>query len=314
MIKIITHRDLDGSGCAIVIKSLTVEDIDVTHCSYNNVDEITLEAIKNHKMYSKIYITDISVSETVAKELDKIKGKVVLIDHHPTAEWLNKYDWATVQIEQEEGKACGTTLVYKYLTQENKLVNPSMELFTELVRRFDTWEWVEKYNDEAAKKLNDLFYIKGIECFMEDMIEKLSNNYPIFSNAEITFLDWRQKEIDRYIDGKNKDLIVTKILDYKAGIVFADNHISELGNKLSTLNPDLDFIAIIKQKTVSYRTTKENVDLTKVAKYFGGGGHPKASGSQIDQKYIYKFTDELFKKRTLRDLLNPITSIFKKVN
>ena len=69
------------------------------------------------------------------------------------------------------------------------------------------------------------------------------------------------------------------------GVVFADRFASELGNRLSELHPELDYIAMIdiSHGTVSYRTTSEGIDLGgEIAHSHGGGGHRKAAGSQFD--------------------------------
>lgn len=47
--------------------------------------------------------------------------------------------------------------------------------------------------------------------------------------------------------------------------------------------------------TVSYRTVKEDIDLGKdVASLFGGGGHPKAAGSEFSQSIKLKVIEEVF--------------------
>lgn len=47
--------------------------------------------------------------------------------------------------------------------------------------------------------------------------------------------------------------------------------------------------------TVSYRTVKDNIDLGKdVAKLFGGGGHPKAAGSQFSEGIKLKVIENIF--------------------
>ena len=47
--------------------------------------------------------------------------------------------------------------------------------------------------------------------------------------------------------------------------------------------------------TVSYRTVKEDIDLGKdVASLFGGGGHPKAAGSEFSQSIKLKVVEEIF--------------------
>ena len=47
--------------------------------------------------------------------------------------------------------------------------------------------------------------------------------------------------------------------------------------------------------TVSYRTVKDDIDLGKdVAKVFGGGGHPKAAGSQFAEEIKFRIIENIF--------------------
>lgn len=144
--------------------------------------------------------------------------------------------------------------------------------------------------------------LKDREDFFTDITNSFKNKTHIFSAEDLIILKYRQKEIDRYIEKKNKQLEVTEILGYKAGVVLADNYLSELGNCLSKLNPELDFIAMVNQKSISYRTTKDDIDLSKIAKHFGGGGHPKASGSRVSERQIDDFMNILFHNRSSRDI------------
>ena len=45
---------------------------------------------------------------------------------------------------------------------------------------------------------------------------------------------------------------------------------------------------------ISYRTTKDNVDLNEFAAIYGGGGHKKASGSRIKDEDKEVFIKEYF--------------------
>ena len=110
-------------------------------------------------------------------------------------------------------------------------------------------------------------------------------------------LEIEQDKINQYISKKKKQVKEKNILGYKAGVVFAEQYSSQLGNELAKEYTDLDFIAIINtsSQTVSYRGIKDNIDLGKdVAKVFGGGGHPKAAGSQIDEVLLDSFVSSLF--------------------
>lgn len=294
MVKLITHTDLDGVGCEILGRIIFKDNIDVSRCNYNDINDIVLQTISDHKNYEKIIITDISVNETVANGLNYISNKVRLLDHHPSALFLNDYAFATVKETCDKGKTCGTQLLYDLFANSSK--TDKLNYFVEMVRRYDTWEWKDKYNDDIPKKLNDLLYIMGKNKFVDLIIDKIKNNEDLFDNTIDMILDLRQNEINNYVKSKNKLLIAHDVLGYKAGVVFADNFISELGNKLSEMHPELDFIAMVGQETISYRTIKNDINLTEIAKHFGGGGHPKASGSQINNKHINEFITALFSR------------------
>lgn len=294
MIKLITHNDLDGVGCYIVAKIVLEEEVDVTYCNYGDVNEEVLKAIENENVYSKIFITDISVTEEVANELDKIGEKVVLLDHHPTALFLNRYSWAKVEEYFDiEEKTCATRLLYDYFNANG---NVYLDTFVEKVRLFDTWLWKEKYNDEDAKYLNDLRYILGKEDFANSLISKIKSKSTLFNEFDLKLLAIKQREIDSYVEKKDKDLVVTEIRGYKAGVVIAESNQSELGNRLCEMHPELDLVAMVNQNGISYRTVKDNVNVSEIAKYFGGGGHPKASGSSVPKECLEGFIEALFNR------------------
>lgn len=292
MIKLFTHTDLDGIGCAI-LAILTYTD-DITYCNYDDVNEKIKEFLNTAKLESgdMVYITDISVNEEVAELIDKkYKYNFILYDHHPTALWLNKYDWCTVKVENEDGiKTCGTELFY-----ENDIMfdskNITIEKFVNIVRNYDTWRWKELGEDGLISKgINDLFNIYGREKFITWSINKIfEGNFELEDN-DLFILSLEQNKIDEYIKQRDSELAIAEnfpINGYKCGFVFADRYISELGNTICENHPEIDYIVIININAgmVSYRTVKD-IDLGEIAKVFGGGGHPKASGSQFNTNVI----------------------------
>ena len=302
MIKLFTHTDLDGVSCEILGKIAFGEDIDVVRCGYGNIDAKVEEFINSGKEYDKLFITDISVKKELADRLLSVSDKVILLDHHKTALWLNEYPYALVQVEDESvGKMCGAYLFYEYLKKSHKEFNdtPALKLFIDYVRMYDTWEWKEKYDNIIPKRLNDLMYMDGPNEFVDKMTYRLGNNLFILDDTDLMKLQIEQTYINSYVAQKNETLMINDDLfpEYTVGITFADKYISELGNKLCELHPELDFVVLINMSTltVSYRTVKDNLDLSDIAKGFGGGGHPKASGSRFDVSIVNDILNNIFK-------------------
>ena len=100
-----------------------------------------------------------------------------------------------------------------------------------------------------------------------------------------------------YVEQKNEQIIFADLCGRECGYVFAEKYVSELGNRLCKLHPEIDFIVMIDMgnKTVSYRAVKEDIDLGKdVAQLFGGGGHPKAAGSEFSENVQFKVFEKIF--------------------
>lgn len=289
MDKIFTHTDLDGVGCAVLAKYYN-PNIEVEFCDYDNGNQKVSDFLDNNIALGDLYITDISVSEEIAQRLDD-NTDFILLDHHPTALDLNKYKCCTVKVEDDNTglKTCGTELFYHWLVEYGYIEKSKvLDRFVEIIRDYDTWRWSELGDAGVECKLiNDLLYIYGRDNFMKWCLKSFSNNiFPYFTDTESTLLKLRQEEIDRYVEKKNKEIFTQALCGKVSGFVFASKFTSELGNRLCKLHPEIDFVTIINIEdcTVSYRTVKDDIDLGKdVAAQFGGGGHPKAAGSQFDK-------------------------------
>ncbi|MCF6409774.1 DHH family phosphoesterase [Pseudalkalibacillus salsuginis] len=295
MYKLLTHNDLDGVACGIVAKIAFGDRVDVRYNSVTGLDfqvERFLER-KDEKQNkdTTLFITDLSVNEENEKALDayaKEGGLVQLIDHHKTAVHFNDYDWGHVKVENDDGRlACATSLLYEYLVH-HQLLEPSavLEEFVELVRQYDTWEW-EQNDNIKAKQLNDLFYMVSIEEFIEKMIPRFEDkDHFEYDEFEQKLLEMEEDKIERYIRRKKRELVQTFVGDYCTGIVHAESYHSELGNELGTANRHLDYITILNMggKKISFRTIHDDVDVSAVAGYYGGGGHAKAAGCSMNKE------------------------------
>jgi oligoribonuclease NrnB/cAMP/cGMP phosphodiesterase (DHH superfamily) len=313
-IKLFTHTDLDGVGCAVVANvAFGAENVSVEYCDYNQINDKIKYFLWNEVKandYDRIFITDISVDEETAEFINNHplgkQRKIQLVDHHATALWLaEKYEWCEVRTEEsnlfphpitndkrEKVLSSGTSLFYKFLRNKhlpNIQSNKTLKWFAERVRSYDCWEWSNVFNDNHPKKLNDLLYIVGREKFVERFsIDPL----PAFNETESTILEIEEHRINKYIWYKKKDVkkTVWKVgaEEYNIAYVFAEQNISLLGNAIAEeYGNDVDFVVIINvsSNSISLRGIHSDIDLGRdVAKYYGGGGHPKASGFSINEQ------------------------------
>lgn len=306
-IKLFTHTDLDGVGCAILAYlAFGKENVAVEYCNYDDIDlRVSQFFIKsNPGEYDKVFITDISINENLAVAIDRYakSGVWQLFDHHQTALELNRYYWCNILVEAPDGsglKTCGTELFGVYLLSEGlfdcygKTTINNILQFIGIVRDYDTWRWTTtgRYGMNS-KHVNDLLDIYGREQFIDVMCIRIRvyTGFPSITPDEFLLLEQRKAEIDRYVIQKNEQLIPAKdIHGHSYGYVFAERFFSELGNRLCQMNPGLEYIVMIDicNGKVSYRTTRDDLNLgTEIAHSYGGGGHAKAAGSTFDREYI----------------------------
>lgn len=300
MIKLFTHLDLDGVGCAVLARLTFGKNVEITYCNYDEVDSLVKEYISEmNKEHDTCFITDIGIKDDLASMINlEYKNNFRLFDHHKTALYLNKYDWCTVETENKEtgSMTSGTELFSKYLV-DHKYLEVDICDFVRIVTDYDTWRWSTLGKEgQVSKDVNDLLYLYGRERFETWCMRCIeSGKFPHFDEESSLMLTFNKNEIEKYIKEKNKTIIVNCNREYMYGVVFADKYISELGNELCKLNKELDYIVIVNMSTrsVSYRTIKDNIDVGMIAKEHGGGGHPKAAGAKFDVYKVTKFLDEL---------------------
>lgn len=305
-IKLFTHTDLDGVGCA-VLASLAFPapeyQLSITYVDYNNINQKVLQYFEDCQTDVFLLITDISVNTQVADRIDEMSfDKKLLLDHHATAvEPLSKYDWCVVEPTSPTlEKESGTSLLFKYLVYEHLVPQghySRLKAFVNIVTAWDTWTW-KANNCSIAPKLNDLLQLWGLAGFHDWCKSWIScKDYPnLNEDGEVT-CDALSEVKAQYIEEKSDTVMIRTTKDgYDYGVVFADKYISELGNKLCEEYPDLEFIAIINMSSneISFRSIHDKLNLGKdIAAKIGGGGHPQSAGAPVPQRYATTLLKEL---------------------
>lgn len=313
MIKLFTHNDLDGIGCAVLAMFVFgKENVDVEYCDYKNINKRVRNFAESaeHPDVERCFITDISIDDELASYIDERynDGFILLFDHHSTEKvlMLDRYGFCTIVTELDGIPTSGTELFHNYLIYNcfmDVRIDDVLYSFVSSVRDYDTWRWKNLgLYGLKCKYMNDLFKIYGRDAFIDNCLNKLKDEnvygFPYFYDYENSMLLANQNVIDKYIENKNNSMITLALCGNVAGVVFAEQHISELGNKICEMHPEIDFCVIIDMDgTISYRTVKDDIDLgNDIAAKFGGGGHRKAAGSNFDRKFILDAIRNIFSR------------------
>ena len=271
---VIFHRDNDGYAAASVAYSKFGDSAEYIHVQYGEDPPSRLTSLTSE---DEVYILDFSYSRAICEEINLRCGKLIILDHHETAEEeLRGLEYAI--FDQE---CSGNVLAYKYF-YKNKII----PTFHKLIQDYDLWNF--KYGNET-RALNlalDLIYPdkKDTTAFLAAMV-KLNDPLKL---EEIL-------EVGRIL--RSKQLAEIKKVKYSKGgyklvefhgIRFAmyntGHNIDELAEEFYN-DPEIDTDAtlsylVINDKVIfNMRSSKSSgIAVNKIAKAMGGGGHRNSAG------------------------------------
>lgn len=289
---VITHKaDIDGLSPIIFLK-LIRDNVDTILLNANEVNQKIKELIttKEYVKYDEIYITDLTLDGHSCELIMQTRehNKFHTFDHHESNLVANNYPFGVAISRNSDGtNECATSLIYKYLTHRypTEFDIRAIAEYTELVRLSDTWDWA-KTNKKIAQDLASLQTILGRDKYIEYFVKYLKNNDNPFDflPEQKYLLEVENDRIKRYLEETERTMFHATLGEHRCGIVFAEAHRSSLGNYLAQkYSNQIDYVIIINmQQGISFRAEKNDIDVTKVAEIYGGGGHTKASGAPMD--------------------------------
>lgn len=277
----VSHNDLDGVGCQIVLGNV-YKNITYTNSAFYNIDQ-NLKSI-NYNNYDYVYITDIHPDDGLCLDLSE---KIILIDHHPSEFHLpEKNRWVIANKDK-----CATSLVKHFVEKIHNIKLKNLDDFVDHVNDYDMW----KLNYEKSKMLNDLmFYYYRPSNFRKNFMSGRLE----FTTEENDFLKTlHEKFLKTY-----EELQIYDLDTINGCIVFEYDFINEIADKLLyEENYNIVIIKHPKKGRVSIRGSRDDVDIGKILDNFGwGGGHPKSAGmfvktnNELEMK-VKKIEDEIYK-------------------
>ena len=275
------HNDMDGK-CAGFWVDLSVGLHDLTHensmIAIDYKDRFPIESIRKDE---QIYIVDFSIEPVVMRQLLAITKDVTWIDHHKTA--IEKYQDFELPIRgiRKDGIA-GCVLTYLYIHHltargdgEIKPLDEKMfaevPRFTKLIGDRDVWAW--KYGD-TTKHFHDGMQIYDTDPKADIWVKVMDDNY-LDKVVEQGRTVERFKKIQRkeYLESYSYE---AEFEGYRAIVCNTPDRTSEFFDSKPGYDLMMVYVFDGKQYTVSLYSTK--IDVSEIAKKYGGGGHKGAAG------------------------------------
>lgn len=305
-------EQLDGIAAAAIL--FRYARLKKTSCriggflNYTNIDE-KFEEMANLKG-ALIFILDFSPDQI--KELDeKLKeisrqNKMAYWNcHHPydatTISTMMKYihslDFSGTlkNTKKQELRLCSADLTCNKFLQNDKVA------ITLKTLAHDIEFWMRE--NENAIKLADLIQA-GFD--KRQLVEILSRGVAWSERFEKIRREYLQKK-EKALNDLMKNLAIKKYVDLRFGFALSSSILSsaDAGQKMLDSHSAVDVAVILfRNGKISFRRRDDmDIDLSKVAELFGGGGHPYASGGKIQKNVSSENLDKIifFLDRTLKD-------------
>lgn len=211
--------------------------------------------------HSELFIIDFSYDRETLLQLAE-QHQLKVLDHHKTAQ----DDLAGLDFAEFDLKRSGAVLAWNYFHPQTEV-----PLLLQYVQDQDLWNWALPDSREICTALS----IYPFDFATWDTLDVAQ----LRAEGQVV-LRYKQQLIEQLL--RRVDWF--EILGHKVPTVNTPLFASELGNQLCLDYPEARFSACYSEldgmRKFSLRSIGDN-DVSAVAKHFGGGGHPNASGFAI---------------------------------
>jgi oligoribonuclease NrnB/cAMP/cGMP phosphodiesterase (DHH superfamily) len=315
---IISHTDLDGLSCAILInEAIKQKKLKVKEICFTSVGEDLIKDLKEKfekKKINKVFFSDMS-GDFLLTQLDRFKKifDFFILDHHPS-------DLKGKNIIKTKSEDCTTLVLYDLLKKEFDIKKWKALVLATTISEFshaskenfgfikETYPSVSLENiwdsipaKEAEKIGFALIYFKGKEKKVFTLLQKQRLNlfdkyYNVIKKEVIEYEDSFRREAEFYPE-RNLYLFYKNPKYHLISLAINKLALETPEKTIVCLNDSMDSPEFL---SASFRNQlgKENVNLLVKKAINGlenanGGGHPKASGARFMKKDLEKFKQNI---------------------
>lgn len=258
------HNDLDGRCAGAIIFRALGDRLLGDYIEVDYKDSIDVDAIKKDE---DIFIVDFSFKPEVMEQVLKITNNIIWIDHHKTAdEYKYSQEIKGLRITEDK-KFAGCELTWMYFYPDKK-----MPTFVKLIGDRDKWAW--KFGKETA------YFCLGMQLYPHQPQDEIWEELP--DVEMVHHIQNRGKTCEEFRDNFCKDYVdsygfETEFEGYKCFALGLYMFGSEaFGERFKQYDICLSYVFLGDKWQVGLYS--ETVDVSIIAKKYGGGGHKGAAG------------------------------------
>lgn len=263
----IYHKNCaDGFGAALAVKQYCDRhhyDCEFVAAQYG--DDVPDVTAKN------VFIVDFSYRRDVLLELKQQATSLMVIDHHKTAQQdLAGLDFCVFDLSRS-----GAVLTWQTLFPQQPL-----PLLFAYIQDRDLWQWQLDNSKAVSAALQTV--PKTFELWQGYLDDHNIEQLIVKGNA---IVEYQNQQIARVPEADK--LPLAEIAGYTVPCINSTHLISEIGDKIAQGHPFAALYFETSDKRVySLRSARDGIDVSVIAKKFGGGGHFHAAGFAVDKPKV----------------------------
>lgn len=267
-IKVIYHGNCSDGFCAAYIASKKLPEAE--YIPFNYAQKLELD---NFNKEDVVFILDFSFKRPVMIELASKVKEILVIDHHKTAkaELVNLPENVKCIFNMDKSGAMLTWEFFHHGTEAPLLV--------QYVQDRDLWKWFLPHSKEISNYVNIVKHdFKQWDILNGTFVEGL-HDYRNMGQAI-------GMKIDQQVDNAVEHAVEMSFGNgYRCLCVNSTVNFSEIAGKLAKMHPSGYGLAWFYRSDNKYQyslRSRTDVDVSEIAKSFGGGGHKNAAGFESD--------------------------------
>ena len=237
-----------------------------------------------------VVVLDLGLTEAHVDALQAKFDRVIIVDHHPTTAELPYPKWSTGPLLGTAAWAESAVVIYDARKAACELVAEmcsyaAVFALHQLIERVGAHDTGRQLGSYKAAYVGALVRAVGPQAVLARLVD--CRDLDTFATEALQF-EVSNRMAQQIACARALSIGFTKTDAWDGRFFLAPvgsgDAVSVLGKDLLEAMPEVGYVILIDRNTggLSFRSRPGGVDVSEIAKMFGGGGHPAASGARVD--------------------------------